>query len=511
MSDVVPDLLSLAPVPALLARLRNELPAFARASDGSRGPVRLARAPGRLDVMGGIADYTGSLVCEMPLARAAAVALAGRDDRAVQVFSFNLLDAHRPFTVRMSLDALAAASAESLGRDFAADPQRRWAAYVIGCLFALHERGHVDLRDPRVAGIDLALLSDVPAGAGISSSAAIAVATMLALVDHFGLRPDEAGGGAPGDTAGPAAAARKTIDAMALAALCQQVENRIAGAPCGIMDQATAALGTPSELFRLLCQPHQLIDPLPLPPGVRVVGVDTGVYHSVAAGRYARTRAAAFMGHRLILDRMRQMGRINGKELVGDPLDGYLANLPLQDYKDFFRPFLPAVLSGAQFVAEFGATVDPVSRVEADVDYAVQTATDHHVHDAERVRNFVKFIEKANALTPGTPERSKYLDMAGHLMYASHVSYTRDAVLGAPEADVMVDLVRKMERTAKFYGARITGAGQGGTVAVLCPEGDRTDAGLAELMAEYARLTGKTPTLFAGTSPGAWWTGTAVV
>ncbi|MEZ0267018.1 MAG: galactokinase [Phycisphaerae bacterium] len=478
-------------MPALLARLGGELAAFARRADGTRAPVRVARAPGRLDVMGGVADYTGSLVCEMPLARAAAVALAARDDRDVQVFSFNLLDEHKPFTARMSLDALAAASAESLGRDFAADPQRLWAAYLVGCLFLLHEQKYVDLRDPRVTGIDLALLSDVPPGAGISSSAAITVATMLALVDHFGLRD--------------------RIDGMALAALCQQVENRIAGAPCGIMDQATAALGTPGELFRLLCQPHQLLDPLPLPPGVRVVGVDTGVRHWVSGGQYGRTRAAAFMGHRLILDRMRKMGRINGKELVGDPLDGYLANLPLQDYKDFFRPYLPAVLSGAQFVAEFGATVDPVSRVETDADYAVQTATDHHVHDAERVRNFVKFIEKANALTPGTPERSKYLDMAGHLMYASHVSYTRDALLGAPEADVMVDLVRKMERTAKFYGARITGAGQGGTVAVLCAEGDRTDSGLADLMAEYTRQTGKTPTLFAGTSPGAWWTGTAVV
>src|SRR5687768_632821 len=101
------SLLSLDPVPALLARTRAELGA---AFDFGR-PLRLSRAPGRLDVMGGIADYTGSLVCEMPLDRAAAVVLQERAprDRALQIFSFNLLDEHVPFTFRMSLDDLARA------------------------------------------------------------------------------------------------------------------------------------------------------------------------------------------------------------------------------------------------------------------------------------------------------------------------------------------------------------------------------------------------------------------
>ena len=81
-----PDFLSLEPVPTLLARTRAELSAefdFAR-------PMRVSRAPGRLDVMGGIADYTGSLVCEATLDRAAAVVLQERADRELQLFSFNL-------------------------------------------------------------------------------------------------------------------------------------------------------------------------------------------------------------------------------------------------------------------------------------------------------------------------------------------------------------------------------------------------------------------------------------
>src|SRR2546423_8856141 len=94
-----PDrLLNLDPVPTLIARVRREL----SAAFVPERPIRISRAPGRLDVMGGIADYTGSLVCELPLDRAAAVALQERDDREIQIFSFNLYDEHRPFTFRIS-------------------------------------------------------------------------------------------------------------------------------------------------------------------------------------------------------------------------------------------------------------------------------------------------------------------------------------------------------------------------------------------------------------------------
>src|SRR3954466_11194633 len=117
-----PGLLTLDPVPTLLARVRAELSAEFVAGR----PIRVSRAPGRLDVMGGIADYTGSLVCEMPLDRAAAVVLQERDDRELQVFSFNLAEEPQPFTFRIPLAALAAHSIDDLRREFAA-PGRKWA------------------------------------------------------------------------------------------------------------------------------------------------------------------------------------------------------------------------------------------------------------------------------------------------------------------------------------------------------------------------------------------------
>jgi L-arabinokinase len=106
-------------------------------------------------------------------------------------------------------------------------------------------------------------------------------------------------------------------------------------------------------------------------------------------------------------------------------------------------------------------------------------------------------------------EQGLLLDKAGHLMYASHGSYTSDAMLGAPECDLLVDLLRHREPDG-MYGAKITGGGCGGTVAVLCETTDRATEALHDVMAEYERQTGKKAELFEGSSDGAWHVGTAV-
>jgi L-arabinokinase len=477
------DLLALEPVPTLLTRVRAELAAEFKPDK----PIRVSRAPGRLDVMGGIADYTGSLVCEMPLDRAAAVAIQDRDDRQVQVFSFNLLDEHKPFTLRIPLDSLKWANLDDLRREFA-EPGRRWAAYLAGCLTIL-DRFRQFSHTPHWRGMNIAVLSTVPVGAGVSSSAAIEVASMMGLYD--GIERDRG--------------------AMDVAQMCQRVENDVVGAPCGLMDQATSAAGEAGTLFRMVCQPAKVLEPLQLPPGVRVVGINSGVRHSVGGGLYGRTRCAAFMGHKMILERMRHIGAAMKRELAADPMHGYLANLDPDDYKRLFRESLPEWMQGGEFIDRFESTIDTATQVEPDVNYPVRHAVDHHVLEARRVRRFVEFLEQAAALpAEQSRERGAALDRAGHLMYGSHVSYTNDAMLGAPECDLLVDLVRKRE-PAGLYGARITGGGSGGTVAVLCDESEPADAAIAEILSQYENQTGQKPEAFTGTSPGAWQTGTTVV
>jgi len=476
------NLLNLEPVPTLLKRVRAEL--SADFPQGRR--IRISRAPGRLDVMGGIADYTGSLVCEMTLDRAAAVALGERDDHDLQVFSFNLHDEHKPFTFRIPLHALATQSLEDLRREFQ-EPGRAWAAYLAGCLFILHEYNLIDLRDPKHKGINLALLSTVPLGGGVSSSAAIEVATMMNLVDHFDLR--------------------ERLDEMTLAAMCQQVENRVVGAPCGIMDQVTSCAGEAGTLLRMICQPHELQQSLQLPENVRVVGINSNVKHSVGGGLYGRTRCAAFMAHKMILEQMRRAGKSLGRELVDDPMNGYLANLDPDDYKKHFRPRLPEFMNGEDFLREYKSTIDTATTVQADEVYPVQHAADHHILEARRVQHFVEYLEEAAEYPI---KKQSALNRAGHLMYASHLSYTNDAMLGADECDVLVDLVRAHEH-AGLYGAKITGGGSGGTVAVLAATTARASAAVTDIMHTYEKQTGHKPDLFNGTSPGAWDVGTVVV
>jgi L-arabinokinase len=468
----------LDPIPQLLERTRGELSAdFDLAK-----PHRVSRAPGRLDVMGGIADYTGSLVCEATLDRAAAVIAQQRADGIVQVFSFNLLDEHKPFTVRMPVDALASATIERVRTDLN-DPGRPWAGYLIGCLAILQDEGLIDLRRDLAGGVSLALLSTVPLGAGVSSSAAIEVATMSCLIELLDRR--------------------EQLDPMTLAAMCQRVENQIVGAPCGIMDQVTSCYGRAGELLKLLCQPHEVQGFAKLPAGVRAIGINSNVKHSVGGGMYGRTRCAAFMAHKIILEKMREIGEHAGRKLLADPMRGYLANLDPEDFKRHFRPYLPEQIKGDEFLRKFGETIDTATTVDRSIDYHVQAAADHHVLEARRVRNFVNYLEEAGAVSDDK-QRRLCLDKAGHLMYASHKSYTDKAMLGADECDLLVDLVRRHE-SAGLYGAKITGGGSGGTVAVLCDATEQADAAIARILTAYETHTGRRPEAFLGTSAGAWW------
>ena len=421
--------------------------------------------------------------------RAAAVALAAREDRELHISLFNPYEQRPPFTLHIGLAALADYSTEEFDREFI-EPSRRWARCIAGCLHVLHEQRLVNLLDERHRGLDIALYSTIPTGAGLSSSAAIQVATMMNLRDHFNIAAE--------------------LDPMWLALLCQRARPHLAAAPRGIAGLVTSCAGLSGSLVKLLCQPHELQGLLQVPESIRIIGIDTGVRARAHDSQYDRTRCAAFMGHAMILAKMHEMGRAAGLRLVADPTRGYLANLPLDDYKQYFRQFLPESIRGGAFLAGFGPTTDPATRVEPDIDYPVQSAIDHHVHEPSRVRNFVQFLEQAAALRAHSPARSATLDKAGHLMYASHISYTRDALLGAPEADLLVDLVRKNEHLG-LYGAKITGRGQGGTVAVLANTGEKTDAAILEIVAEYQRQTGKTAEVFWASGPGAWEMGTRVV
>lgn len=423
--------------------------------DSSRNIV-LARAPGRLDVMGGIADYSGSLVLQWPLREATLVAAQAGGDGRCEIRSLGSDaggSAERVFQASISdLFPGGAPLAYEAARLWFAEPkEKRFAGYVLGALIVLSREKSI----PVNAGVRILIHSDVPEGKGVSSSAALEVATMQALSSLLGMR----------------------LDPRELALLCQMVENRVVGAACGVMDQMTASCGREGELLSLLCQPAELRDPLALPEGLVFFGLDSGVRHSVSGSDYTSVRVATFMGAKIL-------------EAAGHrSAVPHLVNVAPSEFEGA-TTLLPVALGGRAFLERYGETRDPVTRVDPDREYAVRAATAHPVHEHFRVRAFAQLLQG--------PISDEVCNLLGELMYQSHASYSACG-LGSEATDSLVDIVRRAGPSEGFFGAKITGGGSGGTVAVLARKGALIDR-IAE---EYAHRSGHRPRIFTGSSPGA--------
>lgn len=410
--------------------------ALADALDPSR-PRIVERAPGRLDVMGGIADYSGSVVLQMPLDRFTYAVLQADGGDRVEALSLREEGALRVACTLEELLGGPLSDPAELGRSLRSTGSA-WAAYVLGCvqrcaLLAGAERARV------AGGFRLLIHSEVPEGAGVSSSAALEVSVMRAVARHFGV----------------------TMDAETLAAHCQRVEHEVVGAPCGIMDQLTSALGKPGHLLRIRCQPAVVEGFVPIPPGLTFYGIDSGAKHSVAGAAYSTVRAAAFMGYRILAEaaglpvRARGEGRV---EVEDDRWHGYLANVTPAELASL-EECLPGRISGAEFLERWHGHTDAVTRIDPARWYPVLAATRHPVLERVRAERFASLLESF----PSTPESAAEM---GELMFASHASYSACG-LGSPETDRIVDEIRATGRERGLLGARITGGGSGGTVAVL--------------------------------------------
>jgi galactokinase len=432
--------------------------------DASRD-VTVSRAPGRLDVMGGIADYSGSLVLELPIREGAFAAAQSAEDGVVCIASFHPEGRlpHRELTIPLgALEKGCRSAREVFSHSGDTDA---WGAYVGGVVAALVERG------VRLRGARLLVSSTVPEGKGVASSAAVTVAAMTAAGVEF----------------------HQALTPTDVAFDCQKVENLVAGAPCGVMDPMTTVLGEEGKLLGLLCQPAVVEGQVELPAGVRLFGIDSGVRHQVSGADYGTVRVAAFIGYRILAEcEGFASSRTGDRVVVDDPkYGGYLANVPpgvLLRHIDR----LPERMRGAEFLERWGGTTDSLTRVDPAATYPVRAATLHPVLEHERVRLF------AATLPRGPNEEA--LRMLGGLMRASHESYSACG-LGSDGTDLIVELVRAAPTSDGLFGAKITGGGSGGTVAVLAAAG--ADEAIERVAKEYAKRTGRETAIFFGSSPGA--------
>jgi L-arabinokinase len=177
-----------------------------------------------------------------------------------------------------------------------------------------------------------------------------------------------------------------------------------------------------------------------------------------------------------------------------------LANVSPDEYQQRFAAIVPEQMTGREFLARFGGTTDRVTRIEPDRTYAVRFPTLHPIEENARAERFRTLLN--------SPITEQSLTEMGQLMADAHASYSACGI-GSPGTDKLVDLVTNAGSACGLYGAKITGGGSGGSIAVL----GRANAGPAvERIAEqYTAETGLPTYVFQGSSPGAYRTPVAEV
>jgi galactokinase len=239
-------------------------------------PTVAAFAPGRVEVLGNHTDYNGGYILSSALERGTAVAAGPAPGGAVEAWSETLKAGARFELARIEKDR-----------------EAPWADYLKGVVLEARRAGCA------AGGMRLAIASDLPAGSGLSSSAALEVALAAALFDLFGGRPE---------------------DPMDLARLCQRAEAGFVGVPCGLMDQFSAVFGKEDKLLFLDCD-SAVHAALPIGGArVRLVIADTGVRHALVDGRYAELRRSC----------ERAVARL--AEVLGRPLR-FLRDASVEDFE----------------------------------------------------------------------------------------------------------------------------------------------------------------------------------
>ena len=218
------------------------------------GAASIYRAPGRVNLIGEHTDYNDGFVLPAAIEFYCWAAIAPRGDRKLVIHSENFNE-----TVEEAVDALSPLA------------KKHWANYPLGVAWALRQAGKA------LTGANIYLTGDVPLGAGLSSSAAVEVATGFALLSL---------------SAG-------SVDRKELALLCQKAENEFVGAHVGIMDQFVSCFGRASNALLLDCRSleHQFVK---LPADVQLVICNTMVKHELASGEYNARRAECEEGVRIM-------------------------------------------------------------------------------------------------------------------------------------------------------------------------------------------------------------------
>jgi galactokinase len=367
-------------------------------------PTYSVRAPGRLELIGNHTDYNQGLVMALAVDKYIDIASAPRADGKI-VLASSAFSESETFSVS----------------EIVKNPAASWANYVKGVLLELRRRG------VGFSGFDAAIHGNLPIGAGMSSSAALEVATALTVRLLYPYTVTDTGSTAP-----PVRDARGNLPAikpderLALAKLCQAAENKFVGVQCGLLDQISSLYGRAFHAIMIDCQ-RLSVERAPMVGDVAVVVCNSGVKHALAGGEY---------------NELRQQCEAAAKAL-GVPA---------------LRAVDPPMLKASK------AKLTP-RQYECAWHIVGENYRVLHGDKALRAGDFAQF---------------------GHFMFQSHESSRDSFKNSAPELDLLVEIARAHPA---IYGARLTGGGFGGATINLVKR-DSADLFIEYMAAEYARRSG---------------------
>ncbi len=354
-------------------------------------PAVIASAPGRINLIGEHTDYNNGFVFPVAINRRVVVAACRRNDTMLHIHAHNLNS-----DVEVPLGALERTS------------QKAWSNYSKGVAFHLMESGK------KLHGANLLINSDVPNGAGLSSSAALEMATAYALMALNTLH----------------------LDPLDIIHICHNAEFEFVGMHCGIMDQFVSCMGKKNHALFLDCESLSY-EQVPTSGRCQLVVCDTGIRRNLTSSEYNIRRQQCSEG-------AQQLSYVL-------PSVTTLRDVTIQQFEEHKRKL-------------------------GDI---IQKRCRHVIYENERVLQSVTALKK------------KDLSEFGKLMYQSHMSLKNDFEVSCPELDAVVDICAEVEGV---YGARMTGAGFGGSAICLVETG-QVDAVVDRLRAEYPKATGRKPSI----------------
>lgn len=382
--------------------------AFGIGSVAEDDGFRFVRAPGRVNLLGEHTDYSEGFVFPCAIDLDVVIGFRPRQDRLVRLYSADYDE-----VVEFSLDRIEY------------DAEHRWSNYFRGVASVLLRHDIIGGRGGTLRGMDAAVKGDVPEGAGLSSSAALEVASALALLEAAGIEVRRASGGGG-----------ESPSRIELARLCQEAENDFVGVKCGIMDQMISLLGQAGSALFLDCRTgaYELV-PLPL-KGLKLVICDTGVRRGLLQSEYNRRREECEAGVRLIGEILQKRAGLAPYPEPGVGVaPGHGTRRVIRTLRDVSR-------------AEF-------EYVKGELPPVIAKRCAHVIGENERV------LKGVGALRSGRAEEF------GILMNESHESLRELYEVSCEALDTMVGRAR---RIPGVLGARMTGAGFGGCTVNLVRE-----------------------------------------